>query len=318
MGDDLGSEDEAWMAGVVADDSDNSDNDDDNDESQQVAASSRKRKLLESVSSSASKKKSTDTTMTATTTKKRQSTDRLILEAGRNIEERSADEQAAFLNMAVKHYSLLASVKLESKFLPRYFCTCPTGSLTERIKESLSMKKLKKWKPLKSPCAVIVCISARRAVEVLKELSSLKIRVAKLFPKSGSLEEQRQQMQSTSFGLAVGTPHRLAALAGCGNEGEASLSFAQTRLVVFDTHLSNKQYSVVSSFVLYSSLFPDNITRDRFGSTEIPCHELTVCLLSFFSIQVSLPDTAPQCATLLREKLLPELQKRSDFRVAFF
>ena len=106
------------------------------------------------------------------------------------------------------------------------------------------MKKLKKWKRTKSPCVVVICISARRAVAVLKELSALKIRAAKLFPKNGSTEEQREQLQTTPFGMVVGTPHRLSVLAGCEGQ-EATLDFSETKLVVLDTHLSNKQYSVV-------------------------------------------------------------------------
>lgn len=271
-GDDLGSEDEAWMTSLAAPTNDNSDSEKEDEQPSQEDAKSRKRKV-EQVSKTGDG--------SATKSKKLQSTDRLIVEAGRNIEEKSAEEQAAFLTTAVKHYSLLESDSVDLgtlKFLPRYFSKSKDGSnMTEKIKDVLSMKRLKKWKQTGSPCVVVICISARRAVAILKELSSLKIRVAKLFPKSGSTTEQRAQLKSTPFGLAVGTPHRLAALAGCTDEGGVSLDFEQTQLVVFDTHLSNKQYSVVS-----------------------------------------LPDTAPHCMSLIREKLLPELQKRSDIRVAFF
>lgn len=128
---------------------------------------------------------------------------------------------------------------------------------------------------------VIVCISARRAVALLKELAPLKVRTAKLFPKNGSVEEQRQQLASCSFGLAVGTPHRMRQLAendngGKGGGGGGKLSLEHTKLVIFDCHVSHKQF--------------------------------TVC---------TLPDTAPHCMALVRDCLLPCLLKRKDCKVAF-
>ena len=133
---------------------------------------------------------------------------------------------------------------------------------------------------------LIVCISARRAVSLLKELAPLRVRTAKLFPKNGTIEEQRQQLMA-SISLAVGTPHRLGQLlapdpavdAGDGSSrrrDQSLLSLEHTRLVVLDCHLSHKQY--------------------------------TVC---------TLPDTAPSCMALVRDHVLPQLQKRKDCKVAF-
>jgi hypothetical protein len=78
----------------------------------------------------------------------------------------------------------------------------------------------------------------------LKEFAPIKARAAKLFPKNGSIAEQLKELASTPFGLAVGTPHRLQAL--CKDGGKDALSFRHTQLVVFDCHLSNKQYSVLT------------------------------------------------------------------------
>jgi len=131
---------------------------------------------------------------------------------------------------------------------------------------------------------LIVCISARRAVAALKELASLKVRAAKLFPKNGSVEEQRQQLSGAAVGLAVGTPHRLLqlmAVAGDSDDGpqrqQRLLTLDRTQLVVLDCQLSHKQF--------------------------------TVC---------TLPDTAPHCMKLIQDSVLPQLKKRKDCKIAFF
>ena len=121
----------------------------------------------------------------------------------------------------------------------------------------------------------------------MKELASLKVRAAKLFPKNGSVTEQQSQLAQQGIGLAVGTPHRLLQLAsGEKNDvndsnkkgGQNCLSlFDRTQLVVLDCELSHKQF--------------------------------TVC---------TLPDTAPHCMGLLRESILPQLKKRKDCKIAFF
>jgi hypothetical protein len=246
MGDDLGSDDEGWMQNVDASGDEDSKEDDDRVDQRKsdraLPSQPDKKRKLEEDSSVEPKAK----------TKKNHSIDKVLVEAGRNIETSSKEEQAAFLTTAIKHYSLLASGSTQIgeslSFLPDYFRTSSKESLAENVRDAVSMKQLKAWKNTGSPCVVIVCISARRAVAVLKELSSLKLRVAKLFPKSGSLAEQKDQLRLSPFGVAVGTPHRLAVLAGCTEDaGRASLSFKQTQLVVFDSHLSNKQFSVVST-----------------------------------------------------------------------
>ena len=125
---------------------------------------------------------------------------------------------------------------------------------------------------------------------MLKELASLKVRAAKLFPKNGSVTEQRQQLAQHGIGLAVGTPHRLLQLAMGVEDDEAAVDgkkyaekricsalLDRTQLVVLDCEPSHKQF--------------------------------TVC---------TLPDTAPHCMALLREAILPQLKKRKDCKIAFF
>jgi U3-containing 90S pre-ribosomal complex subunit len=126
---------------------------------------------------------------------------------------------------------------------------------------------------------VIVCLSARRAVAILKDLSMWKVRVAKLFPKNGSVEEQTKQLSTTAFGIAVGTPHRFLSLCQASRDpkkGYPSL-LDKVNLIVLDSEVSNKQY--------------------------------TVC---------TLPDTAPQCMELLTNFAIPQMMEREDLHLAFF
>jgi len=111
-------------------------------------------------------------------------------------------------------------------------------SLAKRIQGIISKKKLKKWKG-DSPCVLIVCLSARRAVQVLKELSPFNVRAAKLFAKHMTIDDQKDTLASGTFGLAVGTPHRILMLAQLG-----ALSLKETQLVVLDTFLNAKNFSV--------------------------------------------------------------------------
>jgi U3-containing 90S pre-ribosomal complex subunit len=241
----------------------------------------------------------------STNTKKIHGPVQLLLQAGRDLECQDAIQQALFLNTALSHYTAkLATTNNEQliyKLKADNFKVSIKQSLEERIVESISLKKLKKWKEIGSPCIVIVCLSARRAVMILKNLSKLKIRAAKLFPKNGSISEQCEQLLSTSYGLAVGTPHRLLTL--CQQQQQqvenksvqgtdkstkvttttttttttGCLSFHKTKLIVLDSDTSNKQY--------------------------------TVC---------TLPDTAPHCMELIRDYVIPQIQKRQDMQLAFF
>jgi hypothetical protein len=206
---------------------------------------------------------------------KRKKGAKVLLAAGRDLEEQTADQQAAFLSTALSHQSLMDSnteILPEDKILPHHFRTSSKDTLYERLKDGVAIKRMKKWKNAKSPCVVVVCISAKRAVAVLKELSVTKVRAAKLFAKHMNITEQAEQLSSSPFGLAVGTPNRLRALCEGGD-----LSFAHTQLVVFDCQVSNKAF--------------------------------TVC---------TLPDTAPDCMSLLRDSVVPQLKKRKDIRLAFF
>merc|ERR1712166_814329 len=114
-----------------------------------------------------------------------------------------------------------------------------SNNFMDRLMCLISKKRLKKQQQQKSPRAVILCLSARRCVAVLKDLAPLKLRVAKLFPKGGTIDEQARQLESTVCGIAVGTPHRIKELIDRG-----SLSLKNTQLFGLDTFENPKNFSV--------------------------------------------------------------------------
>jgi hypothetical protein len=225
-GDDLGSDDDFWTAQVEASPA---------PRDNVVVTESKKRKLSDTEGADDDDEKEA-------AGKKKKSFAKVLLAAGRNLEEQTAEQQAAFLSTALSHQSLMTSNKdvlPENKLLPHHFRTSSKETLLERLKDGVAIKRMKKWKNSKSPCVVVVCISAKRAVAVLKELSGTKVRAAKLFAKHMNMGEQSEQLRSTPFGLAVGTPNRLRALCDGGD-----LSFTHTQLVIFDCQVSNKAFTV--------------------------------------------------------------------------
>jgi hypothetical protein len=113
-----------------------------------------------------------------------------------------------------------------------------------------------------------------------QELAPLKVRTAKLFPKNGSVTEQRQQLITTPIPIAVGTPHRLRQLssavsldttAAAGGGGGGSLQWDHVQLVIIDNYI-------------------------------VPQKQYTVC---------TLPDTASACMNLLREYVCPQFVRKT-------
>merc|ERR1719444_758332 len=81
------------------------------------------------------------------------------------------------------------------------------------------MKKLKRWKSEdNSPMIVIICISARRCVSILKGLAPMKIMCGKLFAKHMDLAQQVKMLKESTYGIVVGTPNRLLTLTNDGAE----------------------------------------------------------------------------------------------------
>lgn len=226
-GDDLGSDDEFLTAPLQAEEGDDdaldkegppSDDDDDDDSSTESNNQTSKRSLDTNENSSKQPAK-------------RQKRETRAL--GEGVREKSADEQA-------KELTKFAGVKLHAGRIA-ISDNRDSPSFMKRIQGIVSKKKLKKHNKKGSPLVVVVCISARRAVSVLKELAPFNVRVAKLFPKQGSIEEQATQLQSGSMAMAVCTPHRLLALLKDG-----SFSFSATELLVIDTFADKKRFTVAS------------------------------------------------------------------------
>lgn len=114
----------------------------------------------------------------------------------------SSDHRSNDSNIAVNYRSLLSAKKL--------------------------MKKVKKHKS-HSPLMLIVCVSARRCVSVLKGLAPLKIRCGKLFAKHMNVKQQIEMLEKETYSIVVGTPNRLLRLCD-----EGALKFLDTEIVIFD------------------------------------------------------------------------------------
>ena len=107
---------------------------------------------------------------------------------------------------------------------------------------------MKKWKAPKSPMVLIVCLSARRAQAILKSLSSLNIRTAKLFAKHMDIDQQIAMLRNSSFGIAIGTPNRLCKLSSepptSAKESSPALSLKHAELLLIDCHEDHKRFTV--------------------------------------------------------------------------
>lgn len=241
-GDDLGSDDE-YLVGTAADEgqvpADDSASDNETplkEEGVKQQESSNKRSLSprttpdkEEVVPETTKKK-----------RKRRHKDNPLAELGHTVRTLSDGEQAKLLT----DFAGIA-------FGANQVRTCDeTSNLPDRIQGLISRRKMKRWKEKQSPCVLIVCLSARRAVQMLKELAPFNIRAAKLFAKHMSIDTQKELLEDGAFGIAVGTPHRILALLQ-----EKALTLKSTKLVVLDTFQNQKGFSVYT--------LPDTMTATK-------------------------------------------------------
>ena len=228
--------------------------------------------------------------------KKSKSPKHVLLEAGRGIAEAAPDVQSAFLWTAFTHALKLKGEDIDvDKFTSENFVqpkedfgksTKYEKSMAKYLKSGVlpSMKRLKKWKVEKSPMVIIVCVSALRAVAVLKEISSLNIRAAKLFAKHMNVSDQVNMLKNNSYGIAVGTPNRLLKLSQMSvangdsdDEDEGALSLEHTELIIIDCHEDKKKF--------------------------------TVCTMN---------DTAPDMMEFLKEAVVPQMSKRKSIKFGMF
>ena len=92
-----------------------------------------------------------------------------------------------------------------------------------------------------SPKAIVVCSSAARATEVIKDISKVfKVKIAKLYAKHFKVHEQVKMLQEKIV-IGVGTPNRLNKLIEVG-----ALSLAETEILVIDSHKDSKNFTILT------------------------------------------------------------------------
>ena len=215
----------------------------------------------------------------------------LMIHAGRGIALDEPDAQATFFGTCYSHAVKMTFGASEEKnpddieekkpnpehfvFQPHHFCANTNTDDVEKRHSNLSvylkqsnvipsMKRLKNWKHNHSPMIIIISLSARRCVELQKQLSFLKLPVAKLFAKHMSVDEQVEMLKGGKsgkggegggkkkgkcYGIGVGTPGRLLTLLRHGNEGGGSLGALRlnhTEVVIIDCHEDAKGFNVVT------------------------------------------------------------------------
>jgi len=191
----------------------------------------------------------------SSTKKRKKNSKNLLLEAGRDIASSGPEVQSTFLWATFTHALKLKGEEIDAEqFNSTNFAEpikCKEGykienSMAKYLKSGVltSFKRLKKWKAEKSPMVIIICISALRAVEVLKDISSLNIRAAKLFAKHMNISDQVSMLKNNSYPIAVGTPNRLLKLFDTTEEGKSALSLDQTELIVIDCFEDIKKFTV--------------------------------------------------------------------------
>jgi protein CMS1 len=222
---------------------------------------------------------------------------KLILETGRQVAEEGREVQAQFLWTCYSHAMKMKGEAIddEDKFSPDLFVEPKEMAVTKYEKSMAaylksgvlqSFKRLKRWgrdgpsaNQSRSPCVLIISVSALRSVAILKQLSSLNLRAAKLFAKHMQVSDQVDMLEKTVYPIAVGTPNRLLKLSQMKSDidNRGALNFENTELVIFDCYEDQKKF--------------------------------TVCTLN---------DTAPDLMQLLHEAVLPEVKKRKNIKFGMF
>ncbi len=167
-----------------------------------------------------------------------------------------------------------------------------------------SMKRLKNWKHPNSPMVLVITLSARRSVELMKQLSTLRLPIAKLFAKHMNVDDQvellcggfgkkkgdsgiggrgKEKGKSSlkCYGIGVGTPGRLLTLLHHGkNESNCggALRLNHTEVIVIDCQEDSKGFNVCT-----------------------------------------LKDTSKELMEFIKEGVVPELRKRAgNIKLALF
>lgn len=93
------------------------------------------------------------------------------------------------------------------------------------------------------PILLIVCASALRSTEIVKELSSKipKCKIAKLFAKHIKTEEQMDLLSKSYYPIAIGTPNRISKLIEMG-----ALSLRKVKIFLTDVTRDVKQTNILT------------------------------------------------------------------------
>lgn len=94
-----------------------------------------------------------------------------------------------------------------------------------------------------SPLILIICSSAQRATEIIRDISAkiIKCRIVKLFAKHIKLAEQIETLSKEYHPVAVGTPHRVHDLIHLG-----ALSLSRLQLCLIDHTADSKNFTVLT------------------------------------------------------------------------
>ncbi|EPY49605.1 replication regulator [Schizosaccharomyces cryophilus OY26] len=96
-----------------------------------------------------------------------------------------------------------------------------------------------------SPTTLIFCLSALRALDIVKALRKLQtneFKIAKLFGKHIKLDEHNDYCKKNKIGIAVGTPQRILQLTN------GSLNLQNLKFVVLDyTFTDKKSYNIITN-----------------------------------------------------------------------
>ena len=251
MGDeDIASEDEQYITHYSSDEERASEDEiikkdnDKKDDEFTIKSKKRKKKSKDGKESHIDKKsKTTENNNTSKTTGKAKN---LLIETGREIHKFDSEVQATFLWTCLTHFLNKPSSATERNINSDSFIPSINDKNNENhnmsyfLKEQYSScKKLKNWKHNQSFKIVIVCISARRAVSILKQIGPMKISMAKLFPKHMSLSLQKEALEKNNYGIAIGTPNRLLKLWQDG-----AFHLKKTDFIVMDCWKDAKDFTV--------------------------------------------------------------------------
>ena len=159
------------------------------------------------------------------------------------------------LSMSLSTQNFIASIPKNGEFSQSHLRAF--SSVFPSVKKALRLENLNE---VGSPKALIVCSSASRATDIIKEISNvLKVKISKLYAKHFKVHQQVEMLQEKIV-VGVGTPNRLNKLIEVG-----ALSLSETSIFVIDSYVDSKSFTVFSlpevKDDLYS-LLRGNITKE--------------------------------------------------------